>query len=1237
MARVIWDNTFKDANSSVFEVTNTPMVIRAYGLDGAPTVVIDVLSLFGQPGQFSTVPYSNDLPLQLSGVVNEVLIPSSGRFKLVVNDTNAAQNVVITMEPQLVTATADVPQPSGVQANLPNILVDTRAAMPTQSPVIDITDQAWLFVLYGTPANILQVVLVTGEGANEKETQFVVDGVPVFMDGEHPILKIARSGRYRIKPYEGSFGSNILVIGNPSTVSTEEIATGAATSGGIVGDTSNLVRIYNATEDTIARGKYVHSKRGFKDGVYSDNDSGVVLADCESRLVAHGFTLYDIPSGSWGWMATGGPNYYASIFTGSDTITPPLAYNEGNGLFYLGTNGDLLLEPPDSGSLVQATGGYSQETFAAPIFVPELKYPEIYDMVMPTPVTADLNGTQLVQNSDFSNDLDDWNASSGWSIAGGKASLDISSDPNGDLQQDIAIDTVPLLGGEGGIMLSVTVSQSDAASRTYISIGFLDEELEKVLLLGASEHVFSIFIDVNKLADYILAEHLTLQIKREDGSSTGTLDISQVTATAVASVVLPFLHITPLDGGVPVSHRNVPGIVLGIGSNAGALAATNEAYGNVLVGDDAGKSLRTGNSNTFIGSLAGEATQDTSNNTYVGSLAGMRMAGDDNTAIGANAMAGDEVYNASSNSNTAMGSNTLAHVENASFNTALGCLAGSDLLSGNRNVYVGYAAGTSAVAGVDNTFIGAQAGTSTTTGDNNVYIGAQAGHDALTAEGNTAIGYNSLYSNNATGQVAIGYQAGKALTSGANNTAVGYNAMLGATTETNSVALGYQASFSAGAGSDNTNVGQSAGYTNTDGVQNVNIGSQAGYTSTASGVTNVGYKAGYNNTTATGGVNIGYQAGIGVTSGNNNTFIGHSVAQTVSTGIGNVAIGYQASFTATTGNDNTNVGTTAGYLNNTGASNTNIGSQAGYTGTGTGNTNIGFKAGYAIASAIGNTNIGYQAGKAVTGADNTVIGYNALQAASTAANNVSIGSQAAFTATTGSANVNIGYQAGYTATVAANNVNVGYKAGFTGTGGNNTHVGYNAAQAATSAIANTVMGYQAGFGITTGSSNVVIGYEAGRYQADGATALQTPASSIYIGNGARGFNNSDSNTIVIGNGAIGTGANQASWGNTAINLHTFYGGTVHNEGGGDFDFRIEADTDVNAFFLDGTGDGLIGIGTAAPTVRLDIASNAMRLRTAKTPASATAAGDVGTICWDSGFIYVCVATNTWKRVAIATW
>lgn len=39
----------------------------------------------------------------------------------------------------------------------------------------------------------------------------------------------------------------------------------------------------------------------------------------------------------------------------------------------------------------------------------------------------------------------------------------------------------------------------------------------------------------------------------------------------------------------------------------------------------------------------------------------------------------------------------------------------------------------------------------------------------------------------------------------------------------------------------------------------------------------------------------------------------------------------------------------------------------------------------------------------------------------------------------------------------------------------------------------------------------------------------------------------------------------------------------------------------------------------------------------QTPASASATGTANTITFDASFIYICTATNTWKRVAIATW
>lgn len=41
--------------------------------------------------------------------------------------------------------------------------------------------------------------------------------------------------------------------------------------------------------------------------------------------------------------------------------------------------------------------------------------------------------------------------------------------------------------------------------------------------------------------------------------------------------------------------------------------------------------------------------------------------------------------------------------------------------------------------------------------------------------------------------------------------------------------------------------------------------------------------------------------------------------------------------------------------------------------------------------------------------------------------------------------------------------------------------------------------------------------------------------------------------------------------------------------------------------------------------------------TTETPASATAAGNPNDIVWDSNYLYICTATNTWKRIALSSW
>jgi hypothetical protein len=71
--------------------------------------------------------------------------------------------------------------------------------------------------------------------------------------------------------------------------------------------------------------------------------------------------------------------------------------------------------------------------------------------------------------------------------------------------------------------------------------------------------------------------------------------------------------------------------------------------------------------------------------------------------------------------------------------------------------------------------------------------------------------------------------------------------------------------------------------------------------------------------------------------------------------------------------------------------------------------------------------------------------------------------------------------------------------------------------------------------------------------------------------------------------------------------------------------------------IDSSGRLLVGTSSQSGGSLLQVNDNRIRIATAKTPASATDTGVAGEICWDANYVYVCTATNTWKRSAISTW
>ena len=204
---------------------------------------------------------------------------------------------------------------------------------------------------------------------------------------------------------------------------------------------------------------------------------------------------------------------------------------------------------------------------------------------------------------------------------------------------------------------------------------------------------------------------------------------------------------------------------------------------------------------------------------------------------------------------------------------------------------------------------------------------------------------------------------------------------------------------------------------------------------------------------------------------------------------------------------------------------------------------------------------------------NTYVGYFTGKMGTTAWRNIGIGWNALALITIGSRNVVMGAEAGYNITSGFNNTAIGDFALISNSIGNY----------------NTAIG-EGSLTNTTGNKNVGIGSQT-------ATSLTTGTLNTYIGSNVVAGSPIATNEIVIGANAIGNGSNTVTLGNTSVTdvyMASDSGATVHAG-----QYRLSA------------------------------------LNTA--PASAAAAGTLGEIRVDANHIYVCTATDTWKRTALTTW
>ena len=297
------------------------------------------------------------------------------------------------------------------------------------------------------------------------------------------------------------------------------------------------------------------------------------------------------------------------------------------------------------------------------------------------------------------------------------------------------------------------------------------------------------------------------------------------------------------DGAVTLYHDNAAKIattatgidVTGI-TNSDGMSTSTSGTSNFIAGVNAGNSIASGgNYNVVVGDEAGTAL----------------TTGDNNVAIGFEALSTEDA----NGNNVAVGYRALKTLN-----------AGAD----SYNVAMGYSAGAAVTTGIRNTLLGGVAGLALTDADFNVAIGMNALSTDTLGSKSTAVGTDALQTQNFTSDTdsnntAVGYNAGNAVTTGIQNTLIGANAGDALTDADGNIAVGINALSSDRLGSHSVAVGNGALFAQNFGTATnaFNVG--------------IGYAAGGAITTGINNTLVGAASGDAITTGSSNTFVGYAL------------------------------------------------------------------------------------------------------------------------------------------------------------------------------------------------------------------------------------------------------------------------------------------------------------------------------------------------------------------------
>lgn len=309
--------------------------------------------------------------------------------------------------------------------------------------------------------------------------------------------------------------------------------------------------------------------------------------------------------------------------------------------------------------------------------------------------------------------------------------------------------------------------------------------------------------------------------------------------------------------------------------------------------------------------------------------------------------------------------------------------------------------------------------------------------------------------------------------------------------------------------------------------------------------------------------------------------------------------------------------------------------------TGHSNTGLGYQAGAALTTGIMNTLVGVDAGFISTAMNRSVVlGHHCVNTGNyTGTGLIAIGQQTARPLTEGDDHIVIGRnaQANAPATGSNQSVIIGSNSVLASSAATSVVLGKDIMQssgAGTRTITDSFLGgYRALFGVRSSTDNCVLGPYA-LFQADGSTV--DSAGNTAFG-GSAGYLVEASNSIFFGYRAGAKSTAGALSGVVAIGYRagdSVGGGTALTNN----DFVISnGETDGSRILWGNFSTRVLNMGGALNVPGRINADGGLKIGGTAAPANTSSTGAAGEIRYDSGFLYICTATDTWKRVAVATW